>query len=194
MGDLRAAQVREDDGDVVVTLVFYSRDSGSRRHQTSAPRSVSGRTHPLAESEPVQPPPGDSTSARAKTPAAKTPSRRPVSKPLDRSSAAAAPAAAAAKSPLQITKRRCDPKTTALQSTALLAELGDKGQGREEVVLGLLDQGADPNFVSKEQARPLFTAALNGRRKCLPLLLDAGANVNACVPKVKRKTKKQVMM
>jgi hypothetical protein len=34
-------------------------------------------------------------------------------------------------------------------ATALLAELGEKGAGREEVVLGLLDQGADVNYCTK---------------------------------------------
>ncbi len=71
-----------------------------------------------------------------------------------------------------------------------------QGLGREDVVMGLIDQGADPNTRNIEQCFPLYVAALHARVKvaatrslggsslshnlaqCLPVLIDAKARVN----------------
>ena len=63
---------------------------------------------------------------------------------------------------------------------ALLFELGDRGDGRAETVLGLIDEGADVNAsdpATKQCA--LHVAAANGRTECLKFLLDASADINA---------------
>lgn len=66
-----------------------------------------------------------------------------------------------------------------LPTKVLLGELGEGGQGRADVVLGLLDEGADANYLSDERQRPLYMAAAGGFADIIPLLLDAGAEVNA---------------
>ena len=40
-----------------------------------------------------------------------------------------------------------------------------QGLGREDVVLGLIDNGANVNATNLERCRPLYVAALNGRIK-----------------------------
>lgn len=61
----------------------------------------------------------------------------------------------------------------------LLQELGDHGEGREDVVLGALDSGADANATLPGKQRPIHLAASRGLHKCIPLLADAGADLNA---------------
>eukprot|EP00038_Savillea_parva_P011220 m.195979 g.195979 ORF g.195979 m.195979 type:complete len:935 (+) comp19673_c0_seq1:67-2871(+) len=61
-------------------------------------------------------------------------------------------------------------------SEALVFELGPRGEGRAETVLGLIDEGADVNAASPgNKERPLNVAAEHGRVECLKFLLDAGA-------------------
>ena len=43
----------------------------------------------------------------------------------------------------------------------------------------LVDAGANPDVVNRTDAKPLQLAALNGSALMLPLLLEAGAEVNA---------------
>eukprot|EP00041_Stephanoeca_diplocostata_P034002 m.1139744 g.1139744 ORF g.1139744 m.1139744 type:complete len:843 (+) comp24442_c0_seq6:131-2659(+) len=61
---------------------------------------------------------------------------------------------------------------------ALLVEIGSSGQGRSDTVLGLLDEGADVNVLTREQQRPLHIAASAGRVEILKFLLDGNAGVD----------------
>jgi hypothetical protein len=63
---------------------------------------------------------------------------------------------------------------------ALHFELGDRGEGSAETVMGLIDEGVDVNVAdpaSKQCA--LHVAAANGRTECIKFLLDANADINA---------------
>lgn len=69
-------------------------------------------------------------------------------------------------------------------SRVLLAELGEQGKARKDVVLGLLDAEADPNAITKDHHfRPLFIAALHGHNEIIPVLVAGGADVNGRVHK-----------
>ncbi len=42
-------------------------------------------------------------------------------------------------------------------ATAMMAELSEKGAGREQVILDLLDQGADVNYCNKVGLVPILS-------------------------------------
>jgi len=63
---------------------------------------------------------------------------------------------------------------------ALMFELGSRGDGRTDTVLGLIDQGADVNsHHPKTKERLLNVAAEFGRTECLKFLLDNGAQIDS---------------
>eukprot|EP00048_Salpingoeca_helianthica_P021854 m.14794 g.14794 ORF g.14794 m.14794 type:complete len:853 (-) comp6508_c0_seq1:36-2594(-) len=64
-------------------------------------------------------------------------------------------------------------------SQQLMMELSELGQGREDEVLSLLDSGADPNTARPDKQRALHLAARRGFHKCIQLLLDSNADLNA---------------
>jgi len=63
--------------------------------------------------------------------------------------------------------------------TVLLVATRDSYQGRAEVVMMLLANGADPRCTDSEQNTPLHYAALNADPTIAAMLLDAGAPISA---------------
>ncbi|EDO34794.1 predicted protein, partial [Nematostella vectensis] len=61
----------------------------------------------------------------------------------------------------------------------LIKELGAKGQGREEEVERLLDEGANPDVEAPDGTPLIIHATANKHLDCLATLVNAGANVNA---------------
>lgn len=167
MGDVRTAQVREDGDDIMLTIVLSNRDPAVRR-RTPGKREARSLTISRLDAE-LDTPPQRASGSQKTTPLRQTVMAKPKQDVAS---------ASIASNPSSSTGSPLDHKSAKLRSSALLAELADQGQGRPEVVLGLLDQGADVNHLSKDQLRPLYLAALHGRHKCMPLLIDAGAKVN----------------
>lgn len=60
----------------------------------------------------------------------------------------------------------------------LLKEIGPKGEGDEEEVQKLLDEGANPESVSADGAPAIIVATVNKHADVIPLLVNAGAKLN----------------
>lgn len=60
----------------------------------------------------------------------------------------------------------------------LIKELGPKGQGREDEIERLLDEGADPNVSSIDGTPVVVMATMNKHMDAIATLVNAGANVN----------------
>lgn len=61
----------------------------------------------------------------------------------------------------------------------LLKEIGAKGEGSEDEVQRLLDEGANPESVSADGTPALIVATINKHADVIPLLVNAGAKLNA---------------
>ncbi|XP_033110853.1 double zinc ribbon and ankyrin repeat-containing protein 1-like [Anneissia japonica] len=64
------------------------------------------------------------------------------------------------------------------QDKELLKEVGPKGEGRDDEVQRILDEGADSNCENSDGIPVLSVATINNRVECLPILLSAGADIN----------------
>ena len=60
--------------------------------------------------------------------------------------------------------------------------IGAAQEGHLEAVRLLLDWGADPNLVIRDEGTPLIAAARDGRTDVVALLLDRGARIDQIVP------------
>lgn len=65
------------------------------------------------------------------------------------------------------------------EDKSLLKEIGAKGEGREDEVQRLLDEGVNPECVSADGTPALIVATVNKHADILPLLVNAGAKLNA---------------
>jgi ankyrin repeat protein len=64
----------------------------------------------------------------------------------------------------------------------LIKEVGPKGQGREEEIERLLDEGGNPECESADGVPLVILATVNKHLDCITTLINAGANVNAKTP------------
>lgn len=65
------------------------------------------------------------------------------------------------------------------EDKGLLKEIGAKGEGREDEVQRLLDEGANAECVSTDGTPAIIVATINKHADSLPLLVNAGAKLNA---------------
>ena len=64
----------------------------------------------------------------------------------------------------------------------LVKELSKTGKGRAKEVRHLLNEGANPNAVTKERVSVLHLAIRHGHLECVPILLESDADIRAKVP------------
>ncbi|XP_033102666.1 double zinc ribbon and ankyrin repeat-containing protein 1-like [Anneissia japonica] len=70
----------------------------------------------------------------------------------------------------------------------LIKEVGPNGEGDEEVVQDMLDEGADPNCENKDGTPALILATMNNHIDAVAILLDAEAEINSKAPARKGNT------
>ncbi|KAL5008801.1 hypothetical protein ScPMuIL_014382 [Solemya velum] len=73
--------------------------------------------------------------------------------------------------------KKRSPKVNSMDQK-LLKEIGPTGDGESSEVQQLLDEGADATCVNKDGLPALHVAVRNKRTDCIPVLIDAGADVN----------------
>lgn len=78
-------------------------------------------------------------------------------------------------------KKKSGPKLSPLDAK-LIRQLGDGGEGSSTEVQQLIDEGANPNCESKSDLSALHLAAKNKHIDCIPVLVQAGAQINAKGP------------
>ena len=64
----------------------------------------------------------------------------------------------------------------------LIKELNKQGRGRAKEIKHLLNEGANPNAVTKDGLTALHAAIRNKHFECIPILLEANADIRAKVP------------
>ncbi|XP_067682776.1 double zinc ribbon and ankyrin repeat-containing protein 1-like isoform X1 [Haliotis asinina] len=74
-------------------------------------------------------------------------------------------------------KKNTGPKLSPINSK-LMKEIGAHGDGSPSEVQQLVDEGADPSCVNKNGLPALHVASKNRHLDCIPVLVDAGADVN----------------
>ncbi|XP_038071685.1 double zinc ribbon and ankyrin repeat-containing protein 1-like [Patiria miniata] len=85
-------------------------------------------------------------------------------------------------------KKAAEEERLSEEDRHLFKELSPKGEGDPDNVQDLLDDGADPNSENKDGVPALVVATINNHAECLPVLIDAGAKVNAKVSSRKGNT------
>ncbi|PVD25450.1 hypothetical protein C0Q70_13106 [Pomacea canaliculata] len=78
-------------------------------------------------------------------------------------------------------KKKISPQISP-QNVKLLRHLGEGGEDSGTTIQQLIDEGADPNCINKSGLPALHVAAKNKRIECIPVLIQAGAEVNAKGP------------
>ncbi len=63
-----------------------------------------------------------------------------------------------------------------------MKELSKQGRGRPKEVRHLLNEGANPNAVTKDGLSALHCALRNKHYECIPVLLEANADIKFKVP------------
>jgi len=64
----------------------------------------------------------------------------------------------------------------------LIKEIGKQGRGRPKEVRHLLNEGANPNAVTKDGLSVLHLAIRYKHFECIPILLESSADINFKIP------------
>ena len=205
MGGVRAARIEENGDAIVFTVVLERKDPPEEAtvtdgeeggEETSKKSRRHGKRHGKKSSDALVKQlraEQDKSSARAR---ASKKVATATAGGLSTSKATATPSAAqalAGTKQLEITQSKKHPSKNRSATSGgpprhkeldnatkmLIAELGAGGNGNEDVVLGLIDEGADVNALTSRREHILYLAALHGRAAAIPLLLDAQSKVNA---------------
>jgi hypothetical protein len=165
MGKLLSATVREDGYELCLSVNFALRGGGSALADDtlfSGGGPPTGRRSSLtrfASQDSLAESTGNVTSR------SRTSGRRPSSRQRKRTVARKKPAASQS---CMLTE----------EDKKLLKEIGKNGEGRPEEVEQLVDEGANPCCISNDGLPALHVAVIAGHGDVVPILVQAGADVN----------------
>lgn len=63
-----------------------------------------------------------------------------------------------------------------------MKELSKTGKGRAKEIRHLLNEGANPNAITKDRLSVLHLAIRNRHFECIPILLESDADIKAKIP------------
>lgn len=159
MGDVTGAQIRQDGDQILLTVSLNDKKFDHKKKSAHRHRVFEGVTYSANQSM-----------AGTQTPINEFLDQNGTLPPLEKLEPVAK----------KKSNREAEARRMSKITKALFVAVGPDGSHtKAETILGLLDQGADPNGFNADRDRPLHVAAFYGRVEAVTFLLDAKANPDA---------------